>query len=472
MGDQELGQGIPPGLDERIRRQFDHLRMLEPQLSVSTLITLGFELEMWIVDALGRPVHRCNIKIRKRLGDKRVVVEMGSMQLEMNITPVAATGSPFTAMLHEMEQIKRAIEKRLKHGQRVVFIGTLPTFTPDDIDMTPAERYQLISRRVWEGQPVRTVHIPDGLGGSRPMKFRRVPEVIRCTSAQGHLLVPFKDFVNAHNVALATAGVVHSMAANATFLDGRPAGHDIRDKIFYGATNGRADVNLGYISTWWEPFARAIDFQRFPIILAPDSDDEDFVEVLASGGVPKFKSLRTHNGTAWKMAVRAVYEPDDSAPHVRLELRYPSAAPPLQALAVYAFAFGLVLSPQLRHIWRRMPYDQAVNNFSNPGAFGAETQLWWPGRDFVNARQLATDLLPLAHDGLTSAGVNTSEATRYLDIIGGIADTGQTGAAWQRRTYHALLREHRRRDALSLTTVAYANHSDRGLPFHEWPVTT
>ena len=50
--------------------------------------TLGAELELYIVDKLGRPLQ-VNNKIQAQLGDPQLTLELNRYNLEYNLTPVA-----------------------------------------------------------------------------------------------------------------------------------------------------------------------------------------------------------------------------------------------------------------------------------------------------------------------------------------------------------------------------------------------
>ena len=72
------------------------------------------------------------------------------------------------------------------------------------------------------------------------------------------------------------------------------------------------------------------------------------------------------------------------------------------------------------------------------------------------------DLLPLARLGLQSRNIPGSEINAFLDVIGGRVDSGQNGAAWQRRwvtmtgpDLHQLL-------------GAYRLQQNTGQPVHTW----
>jgi hypothetical protein len=86
------------------------------------------------------------------------------------------------------------------------------------------------------------------------------------------------------------------------------------------------------------------------------------------------------------------------------------------------------------------------------------------------AAELVGLLLPTARRGLEQAGVAGDEADRLLAVIEGRARSGQTGAAWQRRTLAALQPRLGRDRALAAMLERYLEHQAAGRPVHTWPV--
>jgi hypothetical protein len=60
-------------------------------------VTLGAELELFLVDAAARPLLG-NQAVRARTGDRRVTLELDRFNLELNATPTLLAGRPFTAL--------------------------------------------------------------------------------------------------------------------------------------------------------------------------------------------------------------------------------------------------------------------------------------------------------------------------------------------------------------------------------------
>ena len=79
----------------------------------------------------------------------------------------------------------------------------------------------------------------------------------------------------------------------------------------------------------------------FPALL-PVCEDEDPVEVLAAGDIPRLQELRLHNGTVYRWN-RPIYDVIRGRPHLRVENRVLPAGPTVvDILANAAFYYGLV----------------------------------------------------------------------------------------------------------------------------------
>ena len=86
-----------------------------------------------------------------------------------------------------------------------------------------------------------------------------------------------------------------------------------------------------------------------------------------------------------------------------------------------------------------MSFAAAHANFREAARNGMDARLHWPELGEVPARQLVLDtLLPIAHDGLDSWGVDAEVRDRFLGVIEGRAITGRNGASWQVATVRTL----------------------------------
>ena len=121
----------------------------------------------------------------------------------------------------------------------------------------------------------------------------------------------------------------------------------------------------------------------------------------------------------------------DGRPHLRVENRVLPAGPTVvDAVANAAFYYGLVrtLAEQERPIWSQMSFSAAEENLHSGARHGLDAMLYWPGVGEVPAAELVLRrLLPLAHAGLDSWGVDPAVRDRLLGVIEGRCTSGVDG---------------------------------------------
>jgi hypothetical protein len=217
----------------------------------------------------------------------------------------------------------------------------------------------------------------------------------------------------------------------------------------------------------------------FPALL-PICDEEDPLDVLDAGGVPKLAELVLHNGTVYRWN-RPVYDIADGVPHLRVENRVLPAGPTVTDVVANAvFYYGLVraLAEEPRPVWTRLPFQAAAANFEAACRYGIDARFTWPrrgrlsGTAEVDAVTLVRDeLLPLAEAGLNAWGVEPVDRDRYLGVIEERCRLRTNGARWQAATFHrALERGLGREEALAATTRRYRELMWLDEPVHTWPV--
>ncbi|MCB1842926.1 MAG: glutamate--cysteine ligase, partial [Halioglobus sp.] len=87
--------------------------------------SIGAELEMYIVDAAGRPLH-ANTEIQQAANDPQLALELNRYNLEYNLSPRLVKEQPFRALEQEMLEKLRALrDVAATRGGRIVPIGIL-----------------------------------------------------------------------------------------------------------------------------------------------------------------------------------------------------------------------------------------------------------------------------------------------------------------------------------------------------------
>ncbi len=449
--------------------------------------TVGAELELFLIDGAGRPLPR-NQAIRAATADPRVTLELNRYNLELNATPTALAGRPFTALGDELSLlIERVAGVASGYQGRPVLIGILPTLTADDIGrgaMTDTPRYRALN---------------SGLRRSRRDKVRilivgadRLDLVSddvfiegANTSFQVHLRVAPADFNRVYNAVQLATGPVLAVSGNSPTFLGRRLWEETRIALYKQAVDDRGGQgprrrpSRTALGTGWVrggALALFTESVRLYQPLLPVLSDPAPVPPDGQWQPPPLAELRLHQGTVWRWN-RVIYDPSWGG-HLRIEMRALPAGPTvidMQANAAFLIGLSLGLAEQDPHWTYALPFERADYGFYRAAEQGLSAELTWPAdrRDqtrTVPAAELVGELVPVARQGLLQAGVAAGEADLFLGVIAARAASGQTGAAWQRAT---LARAEQRLDrpaALAAMLHSYIGHSDTGLPVHTWPI--
>jgi hypothetical protein len=444
-------------------------------------VTVGAELELFLVDDAARPLPR-NQEVRTLAADPRISLELNRFNLELNSSPVPLAGHPFAALAGELGQLlARAGGAARAHRGRIALIGILPTLSQAHLGadaVTDAARYRALGRglrRLHQG-PFRI-----RIAGAEPLELTSqhvTPEGAN-TSFQVHLRVAPEEFNRVYNAAQLATGPVLAVAGNSPTFLGHRLWEETRIALFKqsvedrdgrGPRRGPPRTTLG---TGWlrggalEVFTESV--RRHEPLLPFVSD------ALPERGVPPLDELRLHQGTVWRWN-RAIYDPAAGG-HLRIEMRALPAGPTVcDMLANAAFLIGLTLhlAGQDQRWTYALPFERADHGFYRAAQFGLAAELSWPaGRGSqvrtVPAAELVPELLPAARQGLLGAGVAAAEADRLLGVIGARVATGQTGAAWQRATLAAAEPGRSRDQALAVMLDRYLSCAATGQPVHTWP---
>ena len=144
-------------------------------------------------------------------------------------------------------------------------------------------------------------------------------------------------------------------------------------------------------------------------------------------------------------------------------------------LANAAFYYGVVrvLADEDRPIWSQMSFSAAEENFHAGAREGIDANVFWPGVGEVPVTELVLRrLLPMAHGGLATWGVDAADRDRLLGVIEQRCLKGVNGASWQADTFHKLYEDDQldRTDALREMTIRYRDLMHSNEPVHDWPV--
>ena len=445
----------------------------------------GLELELNLIDAEGGPAMS-NAQILADLADPSFQTELGQFNLEINLKPRLIAEHGFEDYENDLlTSLARADERAKEVQARLVTIGILPTLTQRHAileNLSPDPRYRVLNEQIVAARGEDLTLDIRGVEWLQSHTDSIAPEAA-CTSTQFHLQVAPEDFANYWNASQAIAGPQVAIGANSPYLFGKRLWAETRIALFEQATDTRPDelkaqgvrprVWFGerWITSIFDLFEENVRY--FPPLL-PITDDEDPVEVIHTGGVPRLAELRLHNGTIYRWN-RPVYDIMNGRPHLRVENRVLPAGPTVvDLLANAAFYFGLVrsLAEADRPVWTQLTFSQAEENFHVSARDGLEASVYWPRLGELRATDLVLErLLPWAHDGLDSFGVDPGLRDRLLGVVEQRCLTGRNGASWQTDTIDVLESKGLDRPAaLREMLRRYAELAPCNEPIHTWPL--
>lgn len=490
MGDRIDPSALVVGHADEVRRRLELCvvtmqRMVDAGWFDGHENTIGMEVELDLVDPLGRP-RLINDAVLARLGRADMQHELGQFNVELNLAPRLLQGQVLRDSERELTDILDASRARIERlGVRLVAVGMLPTLSADELTVERIShnpRYALLCRRMRAArQRPFVVRIIDGC---EPVEFKTdsVAPDAATTSLQLHLRVPPDRFAAYYNAAQMIAGVQVAVAANSPYLLARQVWQETRITLLEQLLDTRrrvevraaapARVRLG--DRWINgPVELFDDLVRLYPPLFPTLEAEDPAAALGAGRAPTLRELRLHNGTVWRWN-RPVYDVQAGRPQLRIENRVlPSGPTPVDMVANAAFYYGLVraLVDSDPPPWTQMSFAAAEQNLHRAARDGLAARLCWHGADRPADQLIRDVLLPAAAAGLDAWGVDAGDRDRYLGVIDARARRGRTGAVWQTETVR-YLEEHGQQRIIALRemTRRYAEHARGGAPVHEWPV--
>lgn len=448
--------------------------------------SVGAEVELFLVDGAARPLP-ANRAVLEDARDARVQPELDRFDLECNLRPTPLAGRPFAFLDAEMADAFGAVARAAaRRGGRPVWIGILPTLREADLQpgsMSDVPRFRALSaglRRIGGG-PFR-VHI-EGTDSLR-IECEDLTFEGANSSLQLHLRAPPERFAATYNAAQLASAPALAVAGNSPTFLGRRLWEETRVALFKQSVDARApssgrrrgvprvSFGSGWASGPLELFAESVELHP-PLI--PLLSDEDPLEVLRAGGLPRLDELRLHQGTVWRWN-RAIYDPAEEG-HLRLELRaLPSGPTRVDMLANAAFLIGLTLglAPEAEGWVRGVPFEQARTSFYRAAQHGLAAEIAWPPEpgappEPVPAKELVPRLLSTARAGLEAGGVAPAEVATLLGVVEARATSGRTSAAWQRETLEALEPGPPGEATLARLLERYLANVASEEPVHRWP---
>lgn len=199
--------------------------------------------------------------------------------------------------------------------------------------------------------------------------------------------------------------------------------------------------------------------------------DENSMETLEQGGIPKLKALQLHNSTVYRWN-RPCYGVLDGTPTLRIENRALPAGPTIaDEVANATFWFGLVsgMVQSVGDIKSVLSFDVAKSNFLAAARQGLDAQFEWMGGGILPATELIREqLLPMAREGLEEAEVDRDDVDRFLGIVEARVRGRRTGSAWRLGSYERMKGHVKTAEAMTALVTATIDRQKDGKPVHEW----
>jgi gamma-glutamyl:cysteine ligase YbdK (ATP-grasp superfamily) len=476
-------------IQKRLDRSIEALsRMVTDGSFDSEAETCGFEIELDLVDPLGRPRH-VNEPVLAAMDRHDFQTELSEFNIEFNLAPRPIRGAILSQLDGELAATFAAVTSVAQTcGARIIAIGTLPSLHAEDLTsghLSPNPRYPLLDAAM---AAVRRHPVHLDIAGREHLQMDTDSIAVQAaaTSLQVHVRVAPDDFARFYNAAQAIAPAQVAVGGNSPYLLGKRLWHETRiplieqslDICATGAVR-RDEPPRVWIGDNWARSAvdvLADNVRRFAPLL-PVLEPGDPLEQLASGHVPTLHELRLHNGTVWRWN-RPVYDVQHGHPHLRIENRIlPSGPTATDMVANAAFFLGLVravaeLAPSVATV---LPFHLVAGDLTEAARLGLDASLHWPGQNGPvahDARQLIlSTLLPLAAIGLDTWAVEPSDRDRYLGVIEQRVVMRRTGADWQTASVDALEGGGATREsALREMVRRYVEHADSREPVHSWPL--
>ena len=230
MGDRVDASALVVGHDHEVQRRLQRCvaalqRMVDAGWFVGHEDTIGMEVELDLVDPLGRP-RLINDAVLARLGRADMQHELGQFNVELNLAPRRLQGRVLQDSERELADVLDACRARIEGlGARLVAVGMLPTLGAEQLTLERISgnpRYALLCRRMRAAR--HRPFLVRILDGCEPVEFTTdsvAPEAA-ATSLQLHLRVPPDRFAAYYNAAQMIAGAQVAVAANSPYLLGSP----------------------------------------------------------------------------------------------------------------------------------------------------------------------------------------------------------------------------------------------------------
>ena len=442
---------------------------------------------MFLVDNKTYKPATINMEVLKKMKNwEWVTTELAKFNLETNLTPREFKGDCLRQMeMENLDYLNKIRDKLKPMDASLILTGILPTLTKMDLEMhnlTPNPRYVALMEAI-NRQLIGSFYELRLTGIDEILVKHQSPLLEACnTSFQVHLQVSPKDFVKYYNIAQTLAAPVLAISANSPIVFGKRLWHETRIALFQQALDIRTthdhmrerSPRVSFGTGWLDKSIMEIyreDIARFRVLLGADIE-EDSIELIRQGKVPKLKALQVHNSTVYRWNRPCYGISPNGQPHLRIENRVlPSGPTVLDATANAAFWLGAMVGMAHEHkdIREQISWEDVRDNFAKSAQVGIDsTFTWFKDKKISVCDLVQKELIPIARKGLEIQNVDKADIDRYMDIIGARAELHMNGARWQLRAFTKLKKQVGRDEALTVMTAAIIQNQLKEMPVHTW----
>jgi CBS domain-containing protein len=457
--------------------------MIQQGMIEKSPVRIGAEQEFCIVDPEFLPNNN-SLDVLKEINDRHFTTEIGNYNLEINSDPLPLGSDCFSNLHQQLDAlVDKAKVAAQKSGSRIILTGILPTIAPKHTtleSMTAVDRYFVLNEaaKKYRGQDF-SIHIR---GVDEVTMLHDSVMLEGCnTSFQMHLQIDPDEFVDMFNWSQAITGPVLAACCNSPLLFGKELWSETRIALFTQSVDVRTNSFLlnenqprvSFESKWQTGSILDVfkdNIARFRSILTAEFEN-DSVELLEKGEIPKLKALCLHNGTVYRWN-RACYGVGGGKPHLRIECRYiPSGPTVIDQIANIVFWVGLMKGrpENYQEIHQMMDFREVKSNFLAAARYGMAVQFHWDGKLFTGKHLLSEIFLPMAKEGLKKSGISENDIDKYLSVIQNRINS-HNGSEWISKSYRNLLTTKKPDAALQVLTANMYLNQESNKPVSEWEV--
>tara|TARA_R110000787_G_scaffold167495_5_gene280436 strand:- start:2921 stop:4795 length:1875 start_codon:yes stop_codon:yes gene_type:complete len=458
-------------------------KMVSEDMFEKGIQRIGAEQEICIVKNDYTPSYNA-LTILEKVNDPHFTTELGLFNLEINLDPQELKASCFSDLEEELITfLSNASNEASKiENDKIILVGILPSLRTKDLHfkyITPHKRYKTLNKVL---KKIRGAEFKLHIQGVDELKIKHKSILFEAcnTSFQVHLQIDVADAIDMYNWSQAIAGPVLSVMTNSPLLLGKELWSETRIALFKQSIDLRNKSHLvrgqkprvSFGSNWVKNSIVQLfidDIVRYAPLVTSDFE-ENSLEQLSNGIMPKMKALNLHNGTLYKWN-RLCYGVHENVAHVRIENRYIPSGPSIKdEIANALFWVGVMqgMPNEYKDIWNKMKFKEAKGNFINAARTGIDSHFVWCGKEVSAIKFAKKVLLPMAAEGLKKSNVSQVDIDYYLGIIKSRIKKKQTGSKWLIKNKRILSEYYSNYEVNVLLTKKIHEYQEQNLPVHQW----